>query len=139
MVSLSSGLSLANKTAIVTGASRGIGAGISIELAKRGAQVALVYRSDKSTALAEKVAAQIRELGSSAVLIQQDLNSLDCGKTIVEKTLQGLSTQEIHILVNNAAVDPPLHKTVDFDPAFFEEYVFVCKARSFFQSAKKAP
>lgn len=139
MASLPSGLSLANKTAIVTGASRGIGAGISIELAKRGAQVALVYRGDKSTTLAEKVAAQIRELGSSAILIQQDLNSLDCGKTIVEKTLQGLSTQEIHILVNNAAVDPPLHKTVDFDPAFFEEYVCVCKIESSSKAKQKNP
>ena len=121
MASLPSNLSLANKVAIVTGASRGIGAGIAVELARRGAKLALVYRSDTSTPLAEKVAAQIRELGSTATLIQTDLNYLDCGKTIIQKTLQGLSVQEIHILVNNAAVDPPLHKTIYFDPSFFEE------------------
>ena len=123
MASLPAGLSLSNKSAIVTGASRGIGAGIAIELAKRGAKVALVYRSDKSTPLAEKVATQVRELGGTAVLIQQDLNTRDCGKIIIEKALQGLSVKEIHILINNAAVDPPLHKTVDFDHAFFEECV----------------
>ena len=121
MVSLPSNLSLANKVAIVTGASRGIGAGIAVELAKRGAKVALVYRSDASTPLAEKVADQIKDVGSTAVLIQADLNSLECGKTIIDQTLRGLSVQEIHILVNNAAVDPPLHKTIDFNPSFFEE------------------
>ena len=123
MASLPASLSLSNKSAIVTGASRGIGAGIAIELAKRGAKVALVYRSDKSTPSAEKVATQVRELGGTAVLIQQDLNTPDCGEIIIEKALQGLSVKEIHILINNAAVDPPLHKTVDFDPAFFEECV----------------
>lgn len=121
MASLPSNLSLANKVAIVTGASRGIGAGIAVELARRGAKLALVYRSDTSTPLAEKVAAQIKELGSTATLIQTDLNDVDCGKTIIQKTLQGLSVHEIHILINNAAVDPPLHKTIDFDTAFFEE------------------
>lgn len=121
MASLPSNLSLAKKVAIVTGASRGIGAGIAVELARRGAKLALVYRSDTSTPSAEKVAAQIKELGSTATLIQTDLNDVNCGKTIIQKTLQGLSVQEIHILINNAAVDPPLHKTIDFDPAFFEE------------------
>ena len=121
MTSLPSNLSLVNKVAIVTGASRGIGAGIAVELARRGAKLALVYRSDTSTPLADNVAAQIKELGSTAVLIQADLNDVDCGQTIIQKTLQGLSVQEIHILINNAAVDPPLHKTIDFDPAFFEE------------------
>ena len=57
MASLLASLSLSNKSAIVTGASRGIGAGIAIELTKRGAKVALVYRSEKSTPLAEKVVA----------------------------------------------------------------------------------
>lgn len=121
MSSLPSNLSLANKVAVVTGASRGIGAGIAVELGRRGAKLALVYRSDASTPLAEKVAAQIKELGSTAILIQADLNSQDCGKRIIDQTLRGLSVQEIDILVNNAAVDPPLHKTIDFDPSFFEE------------------
>ena len=119
--SLPQSISLANKIAIVTGASRGIGAGISVELARRGAKVALVYRSESSTPLAEKVAAEIESLGSKAKLIRADLNSLECGRHVVAETLSGLGVEHVDILVNNAAVDPPLHKTVEFDPAFFEE------------------
>lgn len=122
MTSIPPSLSLSNKVAIVTGASRGIGAGIAIELANRGAKVALVYRNDSSTPLAGKIAAQIQHLGSQATLIQADLESLECGRVVVNKTLEGLGVKYIDILVNNAAVDPPLHTTVDFDPEFFEKY-----------------
>ena len=55
---------LEGKFAIVTGASRGIGRAIALELAREGAKVALNYQSNE--ALAEKVAAEIRAGGGSA-------------------------------------------------------------------------
>ncbi|KAL1617428.1 hypothetical protein SLS56_010971 [Neofusicoccum ribis] len=98
-------LSLANKTAIVTGASRGIGAHLAFSLAQRGANVALIYTSDSSQPLAEKVAADIRALpGRKACLVQADMSAPDCGDKIVQGTLSGLATQSIELVVLNAAI-----------------------------------
>jgi 3-oxoacyl-[acyl-carrier protein] reductase len=63
--------SINRKVALVTGASRGIGAATAIKLAERGFTVVINYRG--KTARAEAVAAQIRELGQTAVLAQADL------------------------------------------------------------------
>lgn len=65
--------SLLDKIAIVTGASRGIGAGVAIELARRGAHILITY----NTALqkAEQVAEEIQRLGRRAAIIQA--NSAD--------------------------------------------------------------
>jgi NAD(P)-dependent dehydrogenase (short-subunit alcohol dehydrogenase family) len=59
------------KVALVTGASRGIGAATAIKLAERGFNVIVNYRG--KTARAQEVAAQIRELGQTALLAQADL------------------------------------------------------------------
>ncbi|RAL08879.1 SDR family NAD(P)-dependent oxidoreductase [Aspergillus homomorphus CBS 101889] len=117
---LPNSISLAGKTAIVTGGSRGIGAGIALELASRGANVALVYHSESSTAKAEKVAAQIAELGRKAALIRVDLSSLECGQQVIHQTLAQLKVPHIDILVNNAAADPPFRPLLETDFGEFE-------------------
>jgi 3-oxoacyl-[acyl-carrier protein] reductase len=63
---------LANRTALVTGASRGIGRAIAIELAREGADVAVNYR--KQAAGAEDTAAAIRALGRRAAVVQADIS-----------------------------------------------------------------
>ncbi len=62
---------LEGKTAFVTGSSKGIGAGVAVELAREGADVALNHRS--SPAEAEAVATQIRDLGRTAVILKGDI------------------------------------------------------------------
>lgn len=62
---------LAGKVAVVTGAGRGIGKGIALELAARGAQVVVNYRSSVDDA--QKVIQEIKNLGSDAVAIQADV------------------------------------------------------------------
>ncbi|KAF2827647.1 NAD(P)-binding protein [Ophiobolus disseminans] len=105
MTSQATALTLQDKVAIVTGASRGIGAGLALELARRGAKVTLVYTSQKSSELAEKVAADIKALnnGSAATIVQADLATVDAPEKIVQATLKAFGGK-IDILVNNAGV-----------------------------------
>ena len=83
--------SLEGKTALVTGASRGIGRAIAVELAQAGASVVLAYRSGQEEA--EAVAAQI---GGRAV--QADVSDPESAKALVEEA------GELDVLVNNAGL-----------------------------------
>ncbi|CAG5148586.1 uncharacterized protein ALTATR162_LOCUS2220 [Alternaria atra] len=96
---------LQGKVAIITGASRGIGAGLALELARRGAKVTLVYTSPKSGKLAEEVASKIKSLGngSDSKIVQADLQQLDAPEKIVSATREAFG-DKIDILVNNAGV-----------------------------------
>ncbi|KAJ4290874.1 hypothetical protein N0V90_010070 [Kalmusia sp. IMI 367209] len=96
---------LSGKVAIVTGSSRGIGAGIALELAKRGAKVTIVFTSPRSEAGANDVAAQIGNLnnGSKAIVVQENLREVDAPGRIVKATVDVFG-DKIDILVNNAGV-----------------------------------
>ena len=93
---------LEGKIALVTGGSRGIGAGIALRLAADGATVALSYVSNK--AAADKVVAQITELGSKAIAVKADVSSKEDSEALV-KEIKKLG--KIDILVNNAAIFVP--------------------------------
>lgn len=89
---------LAEKIAIVTGASRGIGRAIALDLAAHGAKVVVNYRSNAEAA--EAVVAEIEAQGGTAVAIQADVSNFDSAQTLA-KTAQDTFGQ-IDILVNNA-------------------------------------
>lgn len=93
-------LPLSGKSALVTGAARGIGAAIALKLAKDGADVAITY--DKSAEKAEALAAEIRTMGRKAVAIQADAASTAAATATVERTVAELGG--LDILVNNAGV-----------------------------------
>ena len=88
------------KTALVTGASRGIGKAIAIRLAKDGYDIAVNYNSN--TEKAEQTAAEIRSLGVKAVTYKADTSKIDEVKAMfreIRKDFGGLD-----VLVNNAGV-----------------------------------
>lgn len=93
-------LPLAGKTALVTGGIRGIGRGISMELAKRGANIAMVYADPSRSETATQAVNEIMLLGSGAkaVSILADLAIADIYEKIVHQTLQAFNTTVIDIV-----------------------------------------
>jgi 3-oxoacyl-[acyl-carrier protein] reductase len=89
---------LQGKIALVTGASRGIGAAIAAELAGQGATVIVNHRDSAGQAAA--VVAQIVAAGGQAVAIQADVSKLDDAQRLVKETLDHFG--RLDILVNNA-------------------------------------
>src|ERR1700761_4932185 len=96
--------SLAGKTALITGGSRGIGAGIAFQFAKKGITgVAVTYAN--SAQAAEEVLAKCRALGvQRTVAIHADLLDAQVGPTVIPQVLAGLEAKTLDIVVNNAAV-----------------------------------
>jgi len=93
-------MSLKGKRALVTGASRGIGAAIAKALAAEGADVAITY--EKSAEAAGEVVNAIKAIGRRAVAIQADSADAAAVQASVEKTVAELGG--LDILVNNAGI-----------------------------------
>ena len=94
---------LQNRVALVTGASRGIGAGIAVALARAGADVAVNYRERAEAAKA--VCSEITAMGRRAITVQADVSVSAEVKRMVADVEQPLG--RIDILINNAAVAHP--------------------------------
>jgi 3-oxoacyl-[acyl-carrier protein] reductase len=99
---------LRNKTALITGASRGIGRAIALRLAEAGSHVIIHYNRDRKSA--EDLA---RRIGNAASVVQADLRS---GPPI-EQLFEALHGTSLDILVNNAGVwfNTPLGSTPETD------------------------
>jgi 3-oxoacyl-[acyl-carrier protein] reductase len=91
---------LNNKVAVVTGASKGIGAAIAKGLAAEGAAVVVNYSSSKEGA--DRVVAEIVEKGGRAVAVQGDVSKLSDVKRVFAETKKAFG--KLDVLVNNAGV-----------------------------------
>jgi 3-oxoacyl-[acyl-carrier protein] reductase len=91
---------LQGKVAVVTGASKGIGAGIARALGEAGASVVVNYASDKAGA--EKAVADIKAKGGKAVAVQGDVAKAADVKRLFEETRKAFG--KLDVLVNNAGV-----------------------------------
>ncbi len=107
------GMSLTGRVALVTGAARGIGRAIALEMAHRGASVAINFRADAGAA--ESVAAEVRRLGVGCMVIQGDVSKNEDAHRVVGTVLE--KWQRIDILVNNAGItkDRSMQKMTDED------------------------
>ncbi|MDP4106316.1 MAG: 3-oxoacyl-[acyl-carrier-protein] reductase [Bacillota bacterium] len=93
-------MNLEGKAAIVTGASRGIGREIALELARNGANVAVNYSG--SEAKANEVVDEIKKLGKDAFAIKCDVSNSEEVATMVKETIDRFG--KLDILINNAGI-----------------------------------
>jgi len=105
--------SLAGKVALITGASRGIGRAIALELANRGATVAIHCRSGLFAA--EGVRSEIEEIGGTCAVFQGNVAEHNEARRVVRDVVDVYS--KIDILVNNAGItrDRSIRKMTDED------------------------
>lgn len=112
------GKRLAGKVVVITGGSRGIGAGIALRLAEEGANVAITYNSKAQQA--NEVVEKIRKLEVQAAAFHASVTSPEQTKKMIEDVIKEFG--KIDILINNAGVFEmtPLEKMTieDFDRVF---------------------
>jgi len=124
------------KTALITGASRGIGAATAIALANSGASRLVLHYNSYKPGL-ENVMTSARNAGAEAVAIQADLGT-DTG---VEAFLQGLKATGagIDILVNNAGSLVKRAKLAEFTPELFDRVMTLNVKSAWFIAQAVAP
>ncbi|HWL10313.1 MAG TPA: SDR family oxidoreductase [Planctomicrobium sp.] len=118
---------MAKKRILVTGASRGIGRGVAVQLAQSGADVAINYRSHSDEA--DEVANEIRALGQQALVLQGDVSVQEDVERLVAKTVEAWGG--IDGLVSNAAYSDR-ERMVDADMTGFRKTIDVSMWGAFY-------
>ncbi|KAJ5892286.1 Hydroxynaphthalene reductase arp2 [Penicillium subrubescens] len=123
---------LAGKVALVTGGSRGIGSGIALELAKKGASVAINYAKDPASA--EKMVHEIKSLGVHAAAFQADLTKLEAIENLFKEVVSHFG--QLDIVVSNSGTE----KFVSLADTTIQDFndVFDLNTRAQFFVAKNA-
>jgi NAD(P)-dependent dehydrogenase (short-subunit alcohol dehydrogenase family) len=111
---------LEGKVALVTGGGRGIGRAAALELAQRGADIAVTARSRNEI---EAVAADIQQLGRQAQAFSVDLSDTQAIRSLVDDVVSTLGP--ISVLLNNAGVVGPFGATWEVDPDEWERALLV--------------
>ena len=94
---------LENKVALVTGASRGIGAGIAKKLAAEGADIVINYVGEANLADAQALQKELEALGRRVLLIDANVADFNAAAAMVDEAVAKLG--RIDILVNNAGIN----------------------------------
>jgi 3-oxoacyl-[acyl-carrier protein] reductase len=94
-------INLEGKTAVITGATRGIGRAISLRLASSGINLILNYHKDEKAAL--DLAQEIETSGSKCILVQGDVSRSAEAQRIIQSSLENF--KRLDILVNNAGIN----------------------------------
>ena len=130
---------LKGKRAIVTGGSRGIGRGISIELAKHGADVIINYNSaaddGKAPSSVNDLVNEINQMGRKAIAIQGDISDPTVSEDLVKTAISELGG--VDILVANAGICP-FHSFLDMPAELFQKVIDVNLGGSFYATQAAA-
>jgi glucose 1-dehydrogenase len=118
---------LADKTALVTGSSSGIGAGIAVRLAQDGASVAINYRNDREGG--EKTLADVERVGGHGIILQGDVSKVAEVERLVQEAVHQLG--RLDVLVNNAGIEKQ-QAFVDVDEASYDRVLDVNLKAVFF-------
>ena len=100
-----SGSPLEGRSALITGASRGLGRAIALRFAEAGCEVAINYvaEADRDNAgEAEEVAEAVRGLGRRAICVEADVTDIESTRAMVEAAIEAFA--KLDILVNNAGI-----------------------------------
>lgn len=122
-----------NKTILITGASRGIGAATALLAAKQGYDVCINYKENKLAA--EQVAKQIKELGRKAIIVKADVSKEEDVNNLFKTCDQELG--QITALVNNAGITAPMSRLEDMTSQRMKE-IFEINILGSFLCAKAA-
>lgn len=109
-------MSLEGKVALVTGANRGIGEGCVLELARRGADIAVNYHRHGEEA--EAVAENVRKLGRRAIVLQGDVSDRQRDEEMVCSTVSELGSLDILVANAAASVRKPFVEMTEEDLRF---------------------
>ena len=90
-----------NKTALITGAAKGIGKAVALAFAKEGYNIVINYNGSKEAAL--NTQQEIEALGVKTLVVQADVSDEDQVKTMVEKSIE--TFERIDVLVNNSGIN----------------------------------
>jgi NAD(P)-dependent dehydrogenase (short-subunit alcohol dehydrogenase family) len=125
---------LTGRTAIITGASKGIGRTMSQMFAREGARVVCAARS---TALVEETAALVREAGGQAVAVTADVGTEDGARQTVAHALRAFGT--VDRLVNNAGDGGPTKRVQDYTTEEWFYTINSCLTSSYLMTRFAAP
>ncbi len=125
---------LDGRRALITGSSRGIGAGIARAFAAEGADVVVNYPGDSERENAEGVAAEVAAAGRRGVALQADISVEDEANGLVDQAVAALGG--LDILVNNAGIAPGLLLEETTTEIF--DRIFAVNVRGMFMVTRRA-
>ena len=127
-------MELAGRRCLVTGGGRGIGRATALALAREGAKVALLARTEAEL---DETAALVEELGAEVLLLQADVGQREQVDAAIEKMLA--EWDGVEVLVNNAGIQGPLGRVEEVDPEAWMQVIQVNLGGCFYVTRKVLP